>query len=80
MNLKFGLSQINSHAPKWLINTAAVLTLLIAAKHQLISGIPSLAEETKLMANAWFDYILDIVQCLLAIAVIFSAEDYTKKN
>lgn len=80
MKLKFGLSQISSHPPQWLINTTAVLTLLIAAKHQLITGIPNLAEDAKLIATAWFDYILDIVQCLLAIAVIFSAEGNTKND
>lgn len=72
--LKFGLSQVNAHAPRWLVNITALLTLVITAKHHLVNGLPLLGDETKVIVTAWLDYILDTIQVLLAITVIFSGE------
>lgn len=70
-NLKFGLSQVNNHAPTWLINATSIVAILITAKHFLIDGLPGLEDETKLLAKAWFEYGLNIIQVLLALSVIF---------
>lgn len=75
--LKFGLSQAKEYAPKWLINTTSLLALMIAAKHHLISELPLFNDAIKSLAMAWVDYILDTIQVLLAIAVIFSGEHKT---
>jgi|GEM_PF-6908033 len=80
MKLKFGLSQVNNHAPKWLINTTALITLLIVAKQGLVNELPVLSAEAKVVTMAWVDYILDALQCVLAIAVIFSGEQKPLKN
>lgn len=78
--LKFGLSQVNAYAPKWLINATSLLALFIAAKHQLLNGLPLLANEQKLIASAWVDYVLDAIQVLLAIAVMFFGEREQKNT
>ena len=70
-NLKFGLSQVRNHAPKWVINSTSIVALLIAAKHYLIDGLPGVADDTKLIVAAWFEYGLNIIQVLLALSVIF---------
>lgn len=78
--LKFGLSQAAEYAPKWMINTTSVLALLIAAKHHLINELPALSNELKPLIVAWTDYVLDTLQVLLALAVIFSGENKNKYN
>lgn len=77
--LKFGLSQVNEYAPKWLINATSLLALVITAKHQILNGLPLLPDNTKLIVTVWVDYLLDIIQVLLAVAVIFSGE-HNQKN
>lgn len=72
--LKFGLSQIGSHAPLWLVNLTSLLALLVAAKHYLIAGLPVDNEQLKIELMAWTNYILDGLQVLLAMTVIFSSE------
>lgn len=77
LKLKFGLSQVNSYAPRWIINASSLIALAIAAKHHLINGLPVLSGEGKLLAMAWIDYLLDTVQVLLAIGVIFFGQQKT---
>ncbi|MCB0699394.1 MAG: hypothetical protein H6551_12845 [Chitinophagales bacterium] len=69
--LRFGLSQVNTYAPKWLINTTSVVAILIAAKNYLIGGLPNVPHHIKVDIGSWFDYGLNTIQFLLAIAVIF---------
>ncbi len=76
-NLKFGLSQVSSYAPRWIINASSLIALAIAAKQHLINGLPVLSGEGKLLAMAWVDYLLDTVQVLLAIGVIFFGQQKT---
>ena len=78
--LKFGLNQVNRHAPRWLINTTSVIALVIAAKHHLINNIPVLPVHAKAVTMAWIDYVLDAVQVLLAVAVIFFGEHKNQGN
>lgn len=72
--LRFGLSQVNNYAPRWLINATSLVAIAIAAKHHLINGLPLLSEPGKQLAMQWTDYLLDSVQVLLAIGVIFFGE------
>jgi len=72
--LKFGLSQAGQYAPRWLVNTTSVITLLVAAKHYLVEGFPLLGEDARQAVAAWVSYVLDICQVLLALAVIFFGE------
>lgn len=69
--LKFGLSQVNESAPKWVQNGTAIVALLIMAKHYLIGGIPNIDPELKELANGWFDYVMNTVQLAFAIVLIF---------
>lgn len=73
--LKFGLSQVNNHAPKWIINTTSVIALLLAAKHYLIDGLPGVSDTTKKLVMAWLEYGLNLSQILLALAVIFIGQE-----
>lgn len=72
--LKFGLSQAKEYAPKWLINATSLIALIIAAKHHLIHELPLLNTHVKALTMAWVNYILDAIQVMLAIAVVFSGE------
>ena len=76
--LKFGLSQAGQYAPRWLVNTTSVITLLVAAKHYLVEGLPLLDEQAMQAVSAWVSYVLDICQVLLALAVIFFGEHKVK--
>lgn len=69
--LRFGLSQVGEYAPKWLINTTSVMAILMTAKNYLVGGLPGVSQDVKIYIGLWFDYGLNIVQFLLAIAVIF---------
>lgn len=73
--LKFGLSQVNNHAPKWVINTTSIIALLLAAKHYLIDGLPGVSNATKQLVMAWLEYGLNLSQILLALAVIFIGQE-----
>ena len=73
--LKFGLSQAGQYAPRWLVNTTSVITLLVAAKHYLVEGLPLLDEHAMQAVSAWVSYVLDLCQVLLALAVIFFGEN-----
>lgn len=77
--LKFGLSQIGQYAPRWVINATSVIALLIVAKHHIIDGIPELSDALKASLNSWIDYVLDLMQVALAIAVIFFGEHRENK-
>lgn len=79
-NLKFGLSQISNYAPVWVVNATSVVVLIITAKHYLIYNLPITTEEVKLIMMTWADYILDVVQVLLAVVVIFSGLQNTNHH
>ena len=72
--LKFGLSQVATHAPRWLVHTASLVGLLTVAVHYLIDGLPVGRNEIKQQVILWVNYLLDVVQVALAIAVIFTGE------
>lgn len=72
--LKFGLSQMRSYAPKWLINSTSIIALIISAKHYLIQGLPGVDNAVKILAMQWMDYALNLAQVLLALGVIFTSE------
>lgn len=71
-DLKFGLSQSKQYAPKWLINTTSVIALFVSARHYLINEFPGLDEQSRLLFSNWADYLLTVLQVLLALAVIFT--------
>ena len=73
-DLKFGLSQLSNHAPVWMVNTAAVLAVLIVAKHQLITDMPIANDIIKDRIAVWVDYVLDFAQVVLAVTIIFFGE------
>lgn len=77
--LKFGLSQVNKNAPKWVQNGTAIVALLIAAKHYLIGGIPNIDPELKELATGWFEYVMNSVQIGFAVALIFMGVDKNDK-
>ncbi len=77
--LKFGLSQVNNHAPRWMIYATSIVALLLTAKHYLIDGLPGVTEETKVILMAWLEYVLNMAQVLLALAVIFVGQE-TQSN
>lgn len=76
--LKFGLSQVKASAPGWMVNATSLLALAIAAKHYLIGNMPMVSQHAKLMAMEWVDYLLDLAQVLMAVAVIFTGKHKTK--
>ncbi|MCB9047165.1 MAG: hypothetical protein H6550_13615 [Chitinophagales bacterium] len=80
MKLKFGSGQINEHAPKWMINAASVLTLLVVAKDNIVNGLPGIDHAMHQIVKAWADYLLDTLQLFLALAVIFTGEQKTGDN
>ncbi len=72
--LKFGLAEMKGYAPKWLINTTSVVAILLTAKHYLVQGLPSMTDEIKVITGLWVDYVLNVIQVVLALAVIFTSE------
>ena len=72
--LKFGLSQVEANAPRWLVHTASLVGLLTVAVHYLVDGLPIGQSEIKQQVIVWANYLLDVVQVVLAIAVIFTGE------
>lgn len=75
-SLKFGLTQAAAPSPVWLVNTAAVVTLLVSVQTQLIDGMPGLSPMAKQAIAGWFSYTMEIIQVALAIAVIFTGKTY----
>lgn len=73
--LKFGLGQAREYAPHWIINATSIVALIIAAKHYLIYSFPVASNVTKANIDAWVEYGLDIIQVLLALAVIFTGDN-----
>lgn len=69
--LKYGLAAISDYAPKWMVNSSSVVALLIASKHLLINGMPLDEPMLKSMILKWVNYGLEVVQVLLALAVVF---------
>lgn len=79
--LRYGLSTgaLKGTPPKWLSMATAIVALLIVAKHQLIGDLPSGSEEFKLIVSAWYDYIMEVLQVIFALAVIFTGYDDDNK-
>ncbi len=69
--LKYGLSAVNGYAPKWVINTSSVIALIIASKQIIVTGLPIDVPELKSEILKWLDYVLEVMQVCLALAVIF---------
>lgn len=72
--LRFGLSQINKHAPLWLVNATSIVALLLVAKPLLVTNLPITSELLKKELTDWTDYLLGLIQVLLAIGVILFGE------
>lgn len=73
--LKFGLAQVSEHAPRWLVYTTSVVAILMVAKDQLVMNIPDVSIHTKKLFIGWANYVLDVLQLVLAIAVIFCGQN-----
>lgn len=73
-NLRFGLQQVNNTAPGWIINTTAFVALLLVAKKYLVTDLPGISDVGRHLLSEWFDYILNVIQLILALAVIFTGE------
>jgi hypothetical protein len=71
-SLKFYKDIINSSAPAWMQNTAAVLAILVASKPFLIDTLPGVSEDTKQLIGEWFTYVINNCSMFISIAVIFS--------
>lgn len=74
-NLKFGLAQVNNNAPNWLVYTTSIIALLLAAKHNLIDSLPGVEDSIKVHVQLWFEYVMNVVQVITALAVIFLGQD-----
>lgn len=66
------MKRINQSSPVWLQNSAAIVGMVVGAKHLIVDQLPGLGEAAKLYAGQWFDYLTGIVGLVLGVGVLFT--------
>lgn len=70
--LSYGLKAVSGNPPKWLSMAMAIVSLLAVSKDQLIGSVPGVADTTLEHLSQWYDYLMNIAQAALGLAVIFT--------
>lgn len=72
--LSYGLKTkaVTGNPPKWLSMATAIVALLIVAKEQIIGKVPGVADTALEHISQWYDWLMNIAQVALALAVIFT--------
>jgi len=68
---KFGISQTNKHAPKWLVPAFAVSVIVISAVVVMINGDPAISDLNKIRIN---NYLMGLTMIISGIAPLFRVD------